>query len=378
MKKRIGILLVGLMLLLCFACGAKESGEAVPQPAAEPIYEGVHLVVYGEEAGEPVGIHTDLQAEFLHVPYEKPHRKAQGTDEQSFPEPLVLDFGEWAKANAAGEYIVTLKSDDGLDARSYTTKETTLAVSNLLVNAAYTWTVNAGAPSSFRTADVKVRNLHVDGITNVRDLGGYRTNDGKVTKQGLIFRCGRLNQSRAKSPIVEITEEGARVMLDELHIVSEIDLRRTDNNEVGAITASVLGDSVRYYCIPMQVGLNDDTDALLTNADALKELFSILADASNYPLCFHCDIGTDRTGLVAILIHGLCGVDEKDICYDYVFSNLGKIKSIRTYEKFSAMPYVQHLRNAEGATFREKVRSSLLAIGIPEADMDAVAAIMTE
>ena len=372
------VLCILMALSMLIGCGKPAPAQTTAAPTAEPVFEGVHTVVYGEEAKEPVGIHTDLQISLLQQSYEKPHKKLQGMAENSFPEPLTLDWSEWAKANGASSYTVTLKSADGLDDRTYTTSETTLAVSNLLLNAQYTWTVNAGEPSAFHTADVTVRNLHVDGITNVRDLGGYRTTDGKVVKQGLLFRCGRLNQTRAEEPVVEITEEGARVMLDELHIVTEIDLRRTDNNEVGAITASVLGDSVHYYCIPMQVGLSDETDALLFNADALKELFTILADESNYPLCFHCDIGTDRTGMVAILVNGLCGVSESDLYYDYLFSNAGNIKGIRAFDKFSAMPYVQHILNAPGSTMQEKVRNCLIEIGIPEADMDKVVAILTK
>ena len=33
-----------------------------------------------------------------------------------------------------------------------------------------------------------------DGITNMRDLGGYTVADGTI-RQGLIYRCARLNNT---------------------------------------------------------------------------------------------------------------------------------------------------------------------------------------
>lgn len=46
------------------------------------------------------------------------------------------------------------------------------------------------AESSFTTTAVGPRVMTIDGICNVRDLGGYLTESGKTTVQGRLYRGG--------------------------------------------------------------------------------------------------------------------------------------------------------------------------------------------
>ena len=171
------------------------------------------------------------------------------------------------------------------------------------------------------------RNMYVDGVTNVRDLGGWAVDGGRV-KQGLIYRCGRLNENDCETPVAKITEKGVYTMLNEMNIRSEIDLRKVSDNEVGGLTTeSILGAEVNYYQCPM--GYNGNM--LINNEEMIKHIFSdILSKEENYPLIFHCSIGTDRTGLIAFLIGGLLGVDVNDLYRDYLFSNFGDIGGSRS------------------------------------------------
>ena len=77
----------------------------------------------------------------------------------------------------------------------YTQKRTSLYVYNLKIATTYYWSVSAGDVvsdvSSFSTADCQPRNIYCDGVTNMRDLGGWKTTDGKRVKQGLLYRSGQ-------------------------------------------------------------------------------------------------------------------------------------------------------------------------------------------
>lgn len=177
----------------------------------------------------------------------------------------------------------------------YTQKRTSLYVYNLKSATTYYWTVSAGDVVSdmgiFSTADCQPRNIYCDGVTNMRDLGGWKTEDGRRVKQGLLYRSGQWEKPGAS---LVITDKGVAT-LQELGIVTEIDLR---NEAVGKVTKSAIE-------------------------------IEILADENNYPIVFHCAIGTDRTGYVAFLINTLLGVEKEALYRDYLFSNFGNLGASR-------------------------------------------------
>ena len=100
---------------------------------------------------------------------------------------------------------------------------------NLYKAATYTvcLTVNGGKPqtveTAFSTADFGPRVIRVPQITNFRDCGGYAAGDRRV-RQGLLYRGSTLTPT-ADFPSIQLTEEGKRVMLEQLGIRTEIDLR---------------------------------------------------------------------------------------------------------------------------------------------------------
>ncbi|KAI8320357.1 hypothetical protein GQ54DRAFT_238991, partial [Martensiomyces pterosporus] len=67
--------------------------------------------------------------------------------------------------------------------------------------------------------------------------------------------------------------------------------------------------------------------------DYCKEEFAsvlrIFADPCAYPILFHCQHGKDRTGIVAMLLLGILGVDDEIIAEDYAQSqkNLEPVRS---------------------------------------------------
>ena len=401
----LSLLLSLLMLLPLVSCGQKTpdatSVETTAiETAASPKYE-IRL-----NAPTSTAIHTELQTAFLlnadpHAFGDllKPAYAAQsasydtdpGTLELGRPEPITLTWT--VPESAAGHvsaYTVRLWTEpDASDAKEIAVAgdKTEYAFYNPYIGTIYHWTVTllddegesiTSDVAFFQTDAQAPRNLWVDGDTNVRDLGGWMTVDGGKVRQGLLYRGARLNEN--DSTEILITEEGIRTLCDELGIKTEIDLRQTEavngRDESGGITVSPLGEGVTYLARPMYYGdklIKDDK-----NKQRVKEIFAVLADESNYPIYFHCAIGTDRTGLIAWLVNGLCGVAEKNLWRDYLFSNFGAIGGTRTREKNEGV-YVNKIKAKDGQNLAEKTYNFLKDyFGVPEADLQAVIRIMKE
>ena len=220
-------------------------------------------------------------------------------------------------------------------------------------------------------------------MTNVRDLGGWKTEDGGRVRQGLLYRGARFSAN--DSGVISISRDGIETLRDEIGIKTEIDLRKTkaggcDRDEAGKLTASPLGGSVRYVSCPMEYGPVLITDS--KNINQVKEVFHLLADESNYPIYFHCSIGTDRTGLIAWLVNGLLGVSENDLWRDYLFSDFGQIEqdpaNARTRAKNEDV-YVNQIKATPVANLSKKTYNFLRDyFGVPEADLNSVIRILKE
>ena len=110
----------------------------------------------------------------------------------------------------------------------------------------------------------------------------------------------------------------------------------------------------------------------------------ILADETNYPVFYHCRIGTDRTGITGMMIGGLLGVKFNEIFQDYVFSNFSPIDGQRYANKPSdpngddPAKYIEEIKKMPGATYQEKTYNALLSIGCKAETLNKIIDIMTE
>lgn len=360
--------------------------EPTENPTDEPEPIPAEYVWELADLGACVGIHTDAQKQYLSGSYMDIEEYAAGDAELSRPLPIVLFWtatpvGEAEPAVTEYKVEVSEKSNFS-NALTFVTAESSIDVYNLYLGKLYYWRVTAvledgqtviSETKAFATLGDAPRNLYVDGVTNVRDLGGWKTADGKTVKQGMIYRSGRLNTSESETLAIEITESGIAMMRDTLGIKTEIDLRRVDNNEIGALTSSPLGEGVSYVSAPMDWSVDN---MILDNIDEIKHVFSVLADEDNYPIVYHCNIGTDRTGMFAFLIHALLGVSEEDLYRDYLFSNFGLIGGTRGYLNLRRT-HLRTVEKYEGETLSEKTRNCLVTLGVPAEHLDAVVRIMS-
>ncbi len=374
MKKLVSILLSLLLIISTIAgCSANEN-KAVSDSAHS---NAVISAVYPFDV--TVVQHTDKQVSYLSNALTKSFHYANGKKEKSRPVPVEFSWQYNGEDLGNHKYILKLSEYENMEnSVEYTSTTESISIYNLKLDTTYYWTVEAGdaisAVSTFTTDSTPPRNLYVDGITNVRDLGGWECENGKKTKQGLIFRCGRLNESSSETVNVEITESGKKTMLEDFGIKSEIDVRKTSDGETGAITSSPLGDSVTYYSCPMEW----EGNTFLDNKEELLKVFEILSKEENYPLIFHCNIGTDRTGMIAFLVNALLGVPEESLFRDYLFSNFGKIGGTRKIDLMKDSGYYQAIQASKGDTLSEKTYNCLVEFGVPAEQLDSIISILSE
>lgn len=251
-------------------------------------------------------------------------------------------------------------------------------VTNLRIGISYTWQVSgfsdADAPRAaaqsavgrFSTHPAAPRWLDIPGITNVRDLGGWRLAGGGRLRQGLLLRGSEMNGH------CRITAAGAERLMDGLGVRSDIDLRG-EGEEWGPVLDTA---RVAYHNLPLA---SYDMIASLQYIPYYRKLFALLADSAIYPLYLHCWGGADRTGTVAFLIGALLGMHAADLRFDYELTSLSVWGERRANaETFTEMLATLALFAPDGSSLQEQVEGYLQVIGVTEGEIASIRAILTE
>ena len=344
------------------------------------------------EPGE-VDIHTDEQNAFWNDQDMEKSLLQYGSGEENKekPNPVKLSW----KVTRAKFYTVNVsENEDMSDAWHLESKKKEYDLYNCKTGTKYYWTVTAHYSSVEHTSQVGTftikaggpRNIYIDGVNNVRDIGGYVTNGGKTIKQGLIYRTAKMNESSVAAPQMTITENGIKTATEQLKIKTDIDLRKVEKDssgvdEIGGITKSPLGESVNYVNCPMyydgsSVIAHTTSAKDAANKENIKKMFDVLAVKDNYPVAFHCTQGKDRTGALAYLMETLLDMKTTDIYHDYLFTNMSQIGGYCAYKAFAGYDY--YLNQQEGSNLSQKAYNYLLSIGVSATNIDSFISIMTE
>lgn len=344
-----------------------------------------------------VNFHTDLQQGLINSDNPKQYIDSNWDDitDQSMADskPTTISWEAIADNGAkASRYEFNLWETRDVDnVITYKTKEPSIDLYNLKINTSYSYSITAYYGSMglhsldyiFTTyATGKIRNLYVDGVINMRDLGGYELEDpNKVMKQGLIYRSAQFNYDTSDESSIESapTDEGKKTLINDLKIKTEIDLRdkttRSGRDETFGINSSPIDSSVNYISLSMRFGGNN----VLThdyNKESLKSFFELCADINNYPIVFHCIRGTDRTGALAYALEALCGVSKADMMRDYYFSNFALDSKIMDISGKAYYPY--EISESPGITMSEKAINYLTTkIGVSEETLNKIIDILT-
>ena len=230
----------------------------------------------------------------------------------------------------------------------------------------------------FKVEEQAPRNLKVGNLPNVRDMGGRTTYAGGKIKQGLIYRGAGHNFSNT-NPATSINSAAKDIILNQLKVKTEINVANSTGNNLsnsGINVNSVKNAFMDYGATPYS--------NLSRNAEKIRQVMDILADINNYPVFYHCRIGTDRTGITGMMIGGLLGIQFNEIMQDYCFSNFAPIDGQRYPNKSSdpngddCAKYIDEILLMPGETYQEKTYNALLSIGCPASTLNTIIDIMTE
>lgn len=250
------------------------------------------------------------------------------------------------------------ENEDFENAMRVETAEKSVMIENLKIATKYYWRVNDSAAASFSTEDIAPRIIRAEGVYNIRDIGGWVTEEGRRIKQGLIYRGSYMN---------EITEEGIKVLKDTIGIKTDIDLRK---EMIGEMDASPLGDTVKFCLFPFE----HNYKAFFTEEqiEATREVFELFADENNYPIFFHCYHGADRTGNIAYILNALLGMKYEDILLEFEMTSLGECGVRYGFgENFEG--FEQHLAEYdENGDIRQGAVKFLLACGVSPETLEKI------
>lgn len=177
------------------------------------------------------------------------------------------------------------------------------------------------------------KHLPMAGGYNFRDLGGYRTTEGKYVKWGKILRSDDLHN---------LTEEDL-AYLSSIPLVSIVDFRSEDEMSQapdknpasvkqnykysinpGNLMAVISADKQNITEMKADTLMMNMNELLVTDSASInqyRKFFKLLQGDGNTPLMFHCSAGKDRTGMGAALVLFSLGVNEQTILNDYLLSN---------------------------------------------------------
>ena len=215
------------------------------------------------------------------------------------------------------------------------------------------------------------RNLDVGNMPNCRDMGGRTTYAGGKIKQGLIYRtAGNAFDNRS-----QVDDACKEVLMSQLKVKTEINVANSTGNNVNLTGTKVENCFMAYGSVPYS--------NLARNSVRVRQIMEILSDESNYPVFYHCRIGTDRTGITGVMINGLLGVPFNEVIQDYGFSNFSPIDNQRYPHKTpdnngdDIAKYIDEILAMPGKNFQEQTYNALLAIGCPAEQLDSIIDIMT-
>ena len=225
----------------------------------------------------------------------------------------------------------------------------------LIMGAAAVSSAFAAIPQEEAIAQANAYQKHsigLKGVKNARELGGYKTGDGRTVKFGKLLRTGKL---------VNATEADRKKLVETYHLKKNIDFRSSGEIEdapdpelpgVAYYNYSALGSTFQAY-VPVVDGRTEEglaytlafaktileldrngdffdtyykaeyTQLYTTEAgiDSYREFFHQLLAANGDTVLWHCSAGKDRTGNAAMLLLIALGVDKETAIQDYLLTN---------------------------------------------------------
>ncbi len=199
--------------------------------------------------------------------------------------------------------------------------------------------------------------MKLEGVANVRDLGGIKTISGKTVKSNLLFRSANLSKA-SENDVKQLQEKNLKLVCDlrtetERSSAMDVEIPGVENiwfNVLGQLPQKPEAAASAEIGLNMVKVMNPNTfspevavkmiemvksgifDGMMENAylglvameHSQKEfarMFDAILNTQGGTILWHCSQGKDRAGLAAAFILSALGVDEKTVMEDFNKSN---------------------------------------------------------
>ena len=184
--------------------------------------------------------------------------------------------------------------------------------------------------------------IELDGVVNMRDLGGLPTRDGRRTRDRRLVRSDNLQ---------DLSPTDVRRLVDEVGVTDVVDLRTSTERELtgpGPLTETPLAHHHLSFIVEdpaataqralLLRGEHEREERtgdfwsrhylgyLEQRPDSVAGALSVIA-TSRGGTVVHCAAGKDRTGTVTALALSVAGVPDEEIIDDYALT-AGRISQI--------------------------------------------------
>lgn len=250
-----------------------------------------------------------------------------------------------------------------------------------------------------------MRRVDFEGSFNFRDLGGWRTGDGRAVRWGRLFRADSVHLLTAADVERAVEELGIRTMVD---LRSDAEIAAGGEGALAPLVDDRQHLPVTAYGVAAidaprpAPGTADRSPTrmfelyvamLAVSGPAIARAVERFASADALPGVFFCAAGKDRTGVLAAVVLGAVGVRDEDIIEDYALTGasmeqvIGRFASLpgapeiyREHPPSHFGPYAEtmdrllaHVRETHGS-----FAAYLRANGVSAATLDCLAAQLVE
>ncbi len=176
---------------------------------------------------------------------------------------------------------------------------------------------------------ISCRRLPLKGLDNARDLGGFITEEGKVTKYNTYIRCEEMSR---------VTNDDI-LFLKEYGINSCIDLR--SNAQIKKYPSPIQEvKGIQYYTIDADTSFSEKNNSVMYADDFqatgwISVLFGILDGQKlwvgkamkilaecNKGAILNCNTGRNRSNLISLLVMLIAKVPQVDIVAEYTTNEI--------------------------------------------------------
>lgn len=199
--------------------------------------------------------------------------------------------------------------------------------------------------------------MKLEGVTNLRDLGGIKTMDGRTIKSDLLFRSANLSKA-TENDIQQLQGKNLKLVCDlrtetERNNAMDVEIPGVENiwfNVLGQLPQKPKAAASAEIGLNMVKVMNPNTfnpevaakmievvksgifDGMMENTylglvarehsqNEYARMFEEILKTQGGTILWHCSQGKDRAGLAAAFILAALGVDEATIMEDFQKSN---------------------------------------------------------